>query len=73
MMEWVAMPFGMCSALSTSQRVINDIMRDFFHKLVMVYLDDVCAYSRTIEEHLEHMHLVLQRFKAEGLKLRLKD
>jgi hypothetical protein len=44
----------------------------FLHKFVIVYLDDVCIYSRTLEEHQEHLRLVLQRFKEEGLKLRLK-
>jgi hypothetical protein len=50
---------------------MNDILRDFLHKFVTVYLDDVYIYSRTLEEHLEHMRLVLLRFKEEGLKLRL--
>jgi hypothetical protein len=72
LMEWVAMPFGLCNAPATFQRMMNDILRDFLHKFVTVYLDDVCIYSRTLEEHLEHMRLVLQRFQEEGLKLRLK-
>jgi hypothetical protein len=38
----------------------------------MVYLDDVCVFSRMLEEHIEHFGLVLQRFKEERLKLRLK-
>jgi hypothetical protein len=46
---------------------MNDILRDFLHKFVTVYLDD-----RTLDEHLEHMRLVLQRFKEEGSKFRLK-
>jgi hypothetical protein len=71
-MEWVAIPFGLCNAPSTFQRKMNDILRDFLHKFVTVYLDDVCIYSRTMKDHLEHMRLVLQRFKEEGLKLRLK-
>jgi hypothetical protein len=65
------MPFGLCNAPATLQRMMNDILRDFLHKFVTVYLDDVCIYSRTLEEHLEHLLLVLQRFKQEGLKLRL--
>jgi hypothetical protein len=72
LMEWVAMPFGMCNTPPTFQRTMNDILRDFLHKFVIVYLDDVCIYSRTVEEHMEHPRLVLQRFKEEGLKLRLK-
>jgi hypothetical protein len=52
--------------------MINDIQRDFLHEFVTVYLDDVCIYNRTLDEHLEHLCLVLQRFKEEGLKLCLK-
>jgi hypothetical protein len=71
LMEWVAMVFGLCNTLATFQRMMNDILRDFLHKFVTVYLDDVCKYSRTMEEHLVHTRLVLHRFKEEALKLRL--
>jgi hypothetical protein len=69
---WVAMPFGMCNAPATFERMTNDILRDFLHKLVTVYLDDVCVHSRTLEEYMEHLRLILQRLKEEGLKSRLK-
>jgi hypothetical protein len=72
LMEWVAMPFGLCNAPATFQRMMNDILRDFLHKFVTVYLDDVSIYCRTLEEHMEHLRLVMQRFKEEGFKLRLK-
>jgi hypothetical protein len=51
---------------------MNDILRDVLHKFVIVNLDDVSVSTRTMEGHLEHMRLVLQRFKEEGLKLHLK-
>jgi hypothetical protein len=72
LMEWVAMPFRLCNARATFHRMMNDILRDFLHKFVIVYLDDVCIYSRTLEEHMEQLRLVPQRFKEEGLKSRLK-
>jgi hypothetical protein len=59
LMEWVAMPFGRCNAPATFQRMMYDILRDFLHKFVTVHLDDVCIYSRTLEEHLAHLRLVL--------------
>jgi hypothetical protein len=63
---------GLRNALATFERMMNDIMRDCLYKFITVYLDDVCVYSRTLEEHMEHLRLVLKRFK-EGLELRLKE
>jgi hypothetical protein len=71
LIEWVAMPFGMYNAQTTFQRMMDDILRDFLHNFVAVCLDDVFVYNRMMVEHLEHLRLVLQRFKTEGLKLRL--
>jgi hypothetical protein len=48
-----------------SKRMVNDILRDF-------YIHSLLSTSTTYVSHLEHMRLVLQRFKEEGLKLRLK-
>jgi hypothetical protein len=41
LMEWIAMPFGLCNAPTTFQRMMNDILRDFLHRFVTVYLDNV--------------------------------
>jgi hypothetical protein len=51
--------------------MMNDILRDFLHKYVIVYVDDVKTYSRTLKEHTEYLRLALQRFEEEGLQLRL--
>jgi hypothetical protein len=42
------------------------------HNFVSVYLDGLCVYNRTMEEHMQNLRLVLQRLEWEGLKLRLK-
>jgi hypothetical protein len=70
MMEWIAMPFGLCKAPATFQRLMNGILRDVLHKLVSVYLDGVCVYTCTLKEYLEHLRLLLLRFEEEGLKLK---
>jgi hypothetical protein len=53
------MPFELWNAPSTFWWMMNGILRDFLLKFAIVYLDDVCIYNRTIEEHLEHIRLVL--------------
>jgi hypothetical protein len=63
LMEWVTMPFGPCNPPATFQRMVNDILCDFLHKFVTVYLDNVCVFSRTLKEHMEHLRLVLQGLK----------
>jgi hypothetical protein len=49
--------------------MMKDILRDFLHKFATIYLGDVCVYNRTLDEHLEPIRYVLQRFKEGGLKL----
>jgi hypothetical protein len=71
-MEWVAMPFELCNAPTAFQRMMNAILRDSLNEVVIVYIDDVYIYSRTMDEHREHLRVVLQRFQEEGLKLRLQ-
>jgi hypothetical protein len=73
LVEWVAMPFGLCNAPATFQRMMNDILRDFLQTFVTLYLDDVCVFNHTVEEHLERVCLVLQLFKDEGLKSASSD
>jgi hypothetical protein len=52
--------------------MMNDILRGFLHKFVIVNLDDVCVFNRTLDEHLEQLRLVLQLFREYSLKLCLK-
>ena len=54
------------------QRLMNHVMAPVLHKFVIVYLDDICIYSKTHEEHLVHLRTVFELLKANSLKLRLK-
>lgn len=65
--EFTVMPFGLCNAPSTFMRVMNNVLGDFVDKFVLIYLDDVLIFSKSLEEHRQHVRLVLERLKEHGL------
>ena len=72
--EFKVMPFGLCNAHAVFQRLMQRVLMglnptegpDF----VFVYLDDVLIFSRTLEDHLQHLRAVVDRLRGAGLRLK---
>jgi len=65
------MPFGVTNAPVVFMDYMNKIFRLFLDKSVVVFIDDILIYSRTQEEHVEHLRIVLGILKEKQLYAKL--
>eukprot|EP00253_Pinus_taeda_P001970 PITA_01970 len=61
--EWLVMPFGLTNAPAIFMRLMDDILQPFSNSFVVVYLDDILIFSKSWEEHLQHIWQVLQTLR----------
>jgi hypothetical protein len=58
--EFTVLPFGLTNAPGVFMSLMNGVFREYLDKFIQVFIDDILIYSRTMEEHDEHLRLVLQ-------------
>ena len=68
--EFTCMPFGLCNTPATFQHLMQNSLGELNLMYCVIYLDDVIAFSRTEEEHLEWLRVVFERFHEFNLKLK---
>ncbi|KAL2077722.1 hypothetical protein ACEWY4_027226 [Coilia grayii] len=68
--EWERMPFGLCNAPATFQRLMQRCLSGQLVDSTLVYLDDVLVFSQDFPTHLQHLEQVFQAVEKYGLKLR---
>ena len=69
--ECESMPFGLCNAPPTFQRLMQNCLGKLNLTYCLIYLDDVIVFSEMPEEHLLRMHVVFDCLREHGLKLKL--
>lgn len=66
------MSFGLCYAPSTFMRVMNQILKPYIGRFVVVYFDDILVYSPSCNAHKQHLREVLETLRKEQLYANLK-
>ena len=68
--EFLHMPYGLCNAPATFQRLMQNCLGELNLSYALIYLDDVIVYSHMEEEHLTHQRALFERLLESGLKLK---
>ncbi|XP_019089192.1 PREDICTED: uncharacterized protein LOC109127993 [Camelina sativa] len=65
--EFVVIPFGLTNAPAAFMRLMNEVFHDYLNKFMIIFINDILSYSRSTEEHQDHLKKVLERLREQKL------
>lgn len=65
--EFLVLPFGLTNAPATFMHLMHQTMRPLLDECALVFLDDILIYSKTLEEHQQHVRRVLDALREQKL------
>ena len=65
--EFVVIPFGLTNTPTTFMCLMNSVLSKYLDKFLVVFIDDILIYSRTKEEHVEHLKIILKVLREHHL------
>jgi len=64
------MPFGLCNAPATFQRLMDSVLTGLNFEVCLAYLDDIIVFSRDLDTHFQRLEKLFQRLREANLKLK---
>lgn len=61
--KWLVIPFRLSNAPNSFMQLMNEMLKKFIGKFVIVYLDDILIFSKTREEHFRHVRSALEKLQ----------